>query len=130
MSFADPKTFLRDYLYPSDREGIIGRAQEFPDSGFSGNEEDMLIARGGSGSKRKLVDILVPGMQNDVWTDIPGKMFPYKGDYGLLNTAPGRWDKRNLLRVLPDPRLRNYIGESETPYFQQFGPRQYGTGSI
>lgn len=126
--YADPKTFLRDYLYPSDREGIIGRAQQFP--GFVPNEEEMLLAQGQEKPKRRLADLLPPGGQNAVWTDIPGKMFFHRGDYGLMNVAPGRENKKNLLRSLPNPEFRTYISEPITPYFKQFGPRQPGTGSI
>ena len=107
--YVDPKMFLKDFI-------TIG--------------EDPLLAGGIAKPKRKLVDILVPGGQDKVWTDIPGKMYYRSNDYNLLNTFPNKENKQNLLKTLPDPRLRTYIGESEPPYFKQFGPRQYGTGSI
>jgi len=107
--YVDPKMFLKDFI-------TIG--------------EDPILAGDTTKPKRKLVDILVPGRQDKVWTDIPGKMYYRTNDYNLLNTFPNKENKQNLLKTLPDPRFRNFIGESESPYFRQFGPRQPGTGSI
>jgi hypothetical protein len=92
--------------------------------------EELLLAQGHQKSGkppqkpgRRLVDILVPGKQNEVWTDIPGRMFYRENDYVLPNFIPGKENKQNLLRTIPS-HPGNLMDDG---LHLQIGPRPFGT---